>query len=93
MPITITLTCPHCQSEDLIKFGFAPDGRQRYRCKTCGKQHRENPRTNAYSPEEKEIIINASQERSSLRGLQRTFGVERHTISKWIKKKLMNSQN
>jgi transposase-like protein len=93
MPITITLTCPHCQSEDLVKFGFAPDGRQRYRCKTCRKQHRENPRSNAYSEQEKEIIINASQERSSLRGLQRTFGVERHTISKWIKKKLMNSQN
>lgn len=93
MPITVTLTCPHCQSEALVKFGFAPDGRQKYRCKNCAKQHRENRRTNAYSESEREIIIKASQERSSLRGLQRTFGVERHTISKWIKKKRMNSQN
>jgi transposase-like protein len=93
MPITITLTCPHCQSDALVKFGFAPDGRQRYRCKTCLKQHRENPRPHGYSQEQKDIIIKASQERSSLRGLQRTFDVDRHTISKWIKKKLMNSQN
>jgi transposase-like protein len=93
MPITVILTCPYCQSEALVKFGFAPDGRQRYRCKTCKKQHREEPRTNAYSPEEKEIIIKASQERSSLRGLQRTFGVDRHTVSKWIKKKRMDSQS
>jgi transposase-like protein len=92
MPITVTLTCPHCQSDDLFKFGFAPDGRQRYRCKACGKQHRENPRSNAHSQETRDIIIKASQERSSLRGLQRTFGVDRHTISDWVKKKRMNSQ-
>jgi transposase-like protein len=92
MPITQTLTCPHCQSENLVKFGFAPDGRQRYRCKDCGKQHRENRRTNAYSEEEKDIIIKATQERSSLRGIQRTFGVDRHTVSDWLKKKRMNSQ-
>ena len=28
-----------------------------------------------------------AQERSSLRGLTRTFGVSRTTVSKWIKKK------
>jgi transposase-like protein len=69
----------------------APDGSQRYRCKTCKKQHRENPRTNAYSQEQKDIIIKASQERSSLRDVERTFGVNRATVSIWIKKKLLNS--
>jgi transposase-like protein len=93
MAITQTLTCPHCHNENLVKYGHAPDGRQRYRCKNCGKQHRENPRTNAYSQDTHEIIIKASQERSSLRGLQRSFGVDRHTISGWIKKKQMNSQS
>ena len=93
MPITVTLTCPHCTSENLIKHGFAPDGRQKYRCKNCGKQHRENPRSNAYSEEQKEIFIKASQERSSLRGVQRTFGVDRHSVSKWMKKKQINSQS
>ena len=93
MPITITLTCPYCQSEALVKYGFAPDGRQRYKCNTCGKQHRENPRTNTYSEQEIQQILDSQQERSSLRGLSRTFGVSRNTVSKWIKKKLENSQS
>jgi transposase-like protein len=92
MPITITLTCPHCQSDDLLKYGFAPDGRQRYKCKTCGKQHRENRRTNTYDNQEKQTILDAYQERSSLRGLTRTFGVSRQTVTGWIKKGLKNSQ-
>jgi transposase-like protein len=92
MSITITLTCPHCQSDNLFKYGFAPDGRQRYRCKDCGKQHRENQRTNAYDDQEKQTILNAYQERSSLRGLTRTFGVSRQTVTTWIKKGLENSQ-
>jgi transposase-like protein len=91
VPITQTLTCPHWQSDNLVKFGFAPDGRQRYRCKNCRKQHRENPRSNAYSQEEKDIIIKATRERSSLRGIQRTFGVDRHTVSDWLKKRRINS--
>ena len=92
MPITQTLTCPHCASDALVKYGHAPDSRQRYKCKTCGRQHRENPRSNAYPEETRDIIIKASQERSSFRGLQRTFEVDRHTISAWIKKRQTNSQ-
>jgi transposase-like protein len=91
MPITITLTCPHCHSDHLNKYGFAPDGRQRYKCRTCGKQHREHPRTNAYTDEHKQTILNAQQERSSLRGLTRTFGVSRQTVTSWIKKRLETS--
>jgi transposase-like protein len=92
VPITITLPCPHCQSENLVKFGFAPDGRQRYRCKDCHRQHRENPRTNAYDNEEKQKILDSTQERSSLRGISRTFGISRNTVTKWLKKGLENSQ-
>ena len=40
-----------------------------------------------YSEKEKERILKADQERSSLGGLQRTFGVDRNTVAKWIKKK------
>ena len=35
----------------------------------------------------REEILHAYQERSSLRGLTRTFGVSRTTVSSWIKKK------
>ena len=91
--ISTTLTCPHCTSTHLVKYGFAPDGRQRFKCHTCGKQHREHPRSNAYTPEEQDTILNAAQERSSLRGLTRTFGVSRQTVTSWIKKKRLAYPN
>lgn len=70
--------CYHRGSEKLKKNGFSPDGKQKYLCKECGKASRENPAAKAakgYSEARKEEILRAYQERSSLRGLARTFGV------------------
>ena len=85
--VTIILHCPHCGSEDLVRDGHAPNGKQKYRCHACGRRSRENPTPNAYPEARREEILPASQERSSLRGLTRTFGISRTTVAKWIKKK------
>ena len=55
------------------------------------EQSRENPAPNGYTEERREEIIRAYQERSSLRGLTRTFGVARNTVKDWLKKKQQNS--
>jgi transposase-like protein len=47
--VTITLHCPHCGSKDLMRDGHAPNGKQTYRCHTCGRRSRENPTPHAYS--------------------------------------------
>src|SRR5438034_10900080 len=70
--VTITRHCPHCQSDTLVRNGHAPNGKQLYRCRSCGRQSRENPTPHAYPPARREEILHASQERSSLRGLTRT---------------------
>ncbi len=85
--VTMLITCRHCGSPDLTKYGIAPNGKQKYRCRTCGRQSRENPGSASYAPERKEEILRAYQERSSLRGLERTFGVARSTVISWLKKK------
>ncbi len=85
--VTITLRCQHCQSERLVRNGLAPDGRQRYLCRDCAQRSREQPRTLAYSEEEREQILRAYDERSSLRGLSRTFGVSRQTVTSWLKQR------
>jgi len=46
--VTITLSCPHCGSEALVRDGHAPNGKQKYRCHACGRRSRENPTPNAY---------------------------------------------
>lgn len=84
--VTQTVRCYHCNSEQIKKNGFAPNGKQKYRCKDCGKASRETPAAKGYSEEKKEEILGAYQERSSLRGLTRTFGVSRTTVTKWLKK-------
>ncbi len=84
--VTITVHCPHCQSDALVRNGHASNGKQLYRCRPCGRQSCENPTPHAYSEARREEILHAYQERSSLRGLTRTFGVSRTTVSSWIKK-------
>lgn len=53
---------------------------------------RDNPQPNGYTPAMRETILAAYQERSSLRGLTRTFGVSRNTVSGWLKEKNGNAR-
>src|SRR5450631_2029931 len=84
--VTTTIYCQNCGSNELVRNGHASNGKQRYRCKSCKKQSRENPAKNGYTDERREEIIKSYQERSSLRGLTRTFGVSRNTVKDWLKK-------
>ncbi len=54
---------------------------------TAALVSRDNPNPNAYSAEEREQILRAYEERFSLRGLTRTFGVARNTVSTWLREK------
>ncbi len=85
--VTEVITCPHCGSDDVVKNGFSPNnGKQKYLCHACSRQSREDPSPNGYTKERKEEILSAYQERSSLRGLRRTFGVSPTTVIGWLKK-------
>jgi transposase-like protein len=84
--ITLLVSCSHCQSTEIVRNGATADGRQRYRCRTCGRRSTADPRPNGYPEEQRELILRAYQERSSLRGLTRTFGVSRNTVTSWLKK-------
>src|SRR5919112_1496500 len=90
--VTKVIACAHCGSDDVVKNGFAPNnGKQKYLCHACGPQSREDPSPNGYTKERKEEILRAYQEeRSSLRGIRRTFGVSPTaaiiTVISWLKK-------
>ena len=79
-------TCPFCDSTALMKNGHTPTGPPRFMCRTCRRPHREDPPPNGYTAAERDTILRAYEERSSLRGLTRTFGVSRTTVIDWIKK-------
>ena len=88
----VKLKCYHCHSENLVHNGKTNNGKQRYFCHDCHKMSRDNPQPKGYTPEQREQILRAYQERSSLRGLTRTFGVARNTVTVWLKEKKANSR-
>jgi transposase-like protein len=90
---TQTPVCRHCGHSTLVKYGIAPNGKQKYLCRTCGRQSREHPQLPGYSPERREEILRAYQERASLRGIERIFGVSRSTVIEWLKKKPSSSHH
>ncbi|MBI3461212.1 IS1 family transposase [Candidatus Acetothermia bacterium] len=75
---TITYTCTHCASPNLVKNGHNANGKQQYRCKDCGKSGVLNPSAR-YTEQQKAQILQAYYERPSLRGIERIFGVARST--------------
>jgi len=81
---TIIQPCPHCESRKINKNGRSKTGKQKYHCKVCGAYGTLNPSV-AYPAERKAEILQAYHERSSLRGLERTFGVARQTVANWLR--------
>jgi transposase-like protein len=83
----VKLKCYHCGGDSLVRNGLTRNGKQRYLCSDCGRTSRDDPQANGYTDEEREQILRAYHERSSLRGLSRTFGVSRNTVTSWLKKR------
>jgi len=78
MIITIH-TCPQCGSNKIKKNGKAKNGKQKFHCHSCKSWGVLNPEPR-YSESRKEEILRDYQERSSLRGTERVFGVARQLI-------------
>jgi transposase-like protein len=85
-------SCRACGSQNIVKNGHNAYGSQQFWCKDCGKCGVLEPKR-SYSPEQKEQILSAyTNERSSMRGIQRTFGVSRNTLTSWLKKRPAKSK-
>ena len=83
--ITTIYHCRKCGSQNIISNGHNRSGSQQYVCKDCRASGVLTPKQR-YSPERREEILRAYQERPSMRGIRRIFGVSRNTLAAWIKK-------
>lgn len=87
--ITEKIVCRKCGSANLVKNGSNAVGNSKSKCKDCGFSGVLQTKTPDKSTKEK--IAKAYQERSSLRGVGRIFGVSHQSALNWTKKKAMNS--
>ncbi|MGI8756703.1 MAG: IS1/IS1595 family N-terminal zinc-binding domain-containing protein, partial [Acidimicrobiales bacterium] len=60
---------PHCDSGGVIRHGSSRSGKQRYKCRGCGRCFTASPASSSYDEETKARILRAYHERTSLRGL------------------------
>lgn len=75
--------CRVCESANIVRNGANRLGQQQYHCKDCGVYRVLESRREA--KKQKPLILRAYQERISLRGLRRLFGIHRLTIARWIR--------
>lgn len=78
--------CTNCNSNNIVMNGLTSGGKQKYHCIDC-RCYRTLHTTQFYTPERKEEIMSSYNERSSLRGTHRIYGVAVSTILNWLKKK------
>lgn len=78
-------TCPRCGSDRLRRNGKDYKGSQKFHCNDC-KAYGTLDKKPRYSDEFIGQVLKAYEERMSMRGIERTFGVTYRTLAKWIKK-------
>lgn len=83
--IVTKIRCRECGSTNLVKNGSNGVGNPKSKCKDCGFSGVLHRKTADESTKKK--IAMAYQERSSLRGVGRIFGVSHQSVLNWTKKK------
>src|ERR1700712_5142461 len=84
---TIVHVCARCGSEQIRKNGHAENGGQRAKCLDCERTFILQPKGARYDQKFKDQVVAAYQDRMSLRGIKRTFGVCYQTVLRWVGEK------
>ncbi len=80
------LLCRHCHSQNVIKHGRDKRGIQRFRCHDCRRTFHKAEDDRSYTADFRAQVLAAYQERASMRGIARVFGISRLTLAEWLKK-------
>ena len=81
--------CPHCQSEAVVKYGKASNGKERFRCQQRERCGRTFLRSYAYPgclPTVKQQIVEMTLNGSGIRDIARVLHVGSNTVLRELKK-------
>lgn len=79
--------CPKCNSNNIVKNGCTHYGKQRFKCKSCGRQFVENPTRQPIDNSKRELIDKLLLERVSLRAIARVTGVSLRWLQYYVNQK------
>jgi transposase-like protein len=82
--------CPHCQSGEVVKYGTAANGKERFRCQQTARCGRTFIREYAYQgrvPEVKRQIVEMTLNGSGVRDIARVLQVSPTTVIAELKKR------
>ena len=89
------LHCPYCQGSDIVKHGLSPEGKQRYRCRTClegcGRTFLLEYTYAGQSPAVKHQIVDMAMNASGIRDTARVLHVSPTRVIKELKKRHLTS--
>ncbi len=78
------VNCKHCGIDDHVKNGYV-NGKQRYKCKGCGKTFREGDKRVKYSHETKMRVLKWYLEGAGIMSIERQENVPNPLIIYWIR--------
>lgn len=81
------LRCPQCNSKQVVKNGHIHNGKQRYKCKQCGRQFVYGATKKVISDQTKQRIDKLLLERVSLAGIARVMDVSETWLQAYVNQK------
>ncbi len=76
--------CPQCQSNHTVKNGRIHNGKQRFKCKACGRQLIEHPTQQRVTPEQIALIDRLLLEHLSQAAIARVAQVSESWIESYV---------
>jgi transposase-like protein len=88
--VVVTVQCPACGSEEIVRYGRQPNGAQRYRCNNRHCVRRiflRQYRHAGWMPQVKQQMVEMALNGSGIRDTARVLGVSPTTVTTTLKKK------
>ena len=76
----------YCDSENVVRYGSNPNGKQRLKCKECKKTFQQEYSNNAAKIDTKMMIIKMALNGSGIRDTARVLGISPNTVLDVLKK-------
>lgn len=83
----MSISCPSCESKQIVKNGRIHNGKQNYKCRDCGRQFVENRQQKIISQSTKNLIDKLLLEKIPLAGIARVTDVSEPWLQSYVNDK------